>query len=545
MAHARDPEAKADMNPSPDSVDNISIGGVARRVGLGTIGGVFGQVINILARIVIIPLFAWAWGDILYGEWLTLYAVVGYLSMLDFGMSMYIINRLNQLHSVHNLKEYNKIFQSALSMFILISIGALLLFVLGAFSLPISKWFNFSLMRRDMVAFVTVLLATQLIFKVPQGLIVGVYRTLGEYPRQAVITALQLGAVWGLTAVILVFHGGPIHVAMVQLVPFLGTTALVLYDLHRRHPEVQIGIRERDWRLALTFLAPSFLFLLIQLSMALTLQGSTLVIASFTGPSAVAMFVVIRTIPNLIRQIIGTLNNALWPELTRLEARGQYAPLRSAHRGFVKLSFAVTVSAAIVLHFVGADVIQRWTLGRIGFNQVLLDVFLLYFIFQTPWRASSLFPAAFNKHRMLAFHYVVNSVLGLGLAVALVRPLGVVGVVLGFWIADVLVCGWFVPYETCRMLGEQVGRFWFHSIIRGLPVVALQYSGAWAINFLLGNWLMRTLAIGAWVSFVLLVGGYFLWLTPEEKGLLRGLSLKLYAKTRNLLRREVHSEEQA
>jgi len=463
--------------------------------------------------------------------------------MLDFGMQMYVINRLNQQYSVGKLGEYNKTLQSALSMLILVSISALLLFALGIFSLPFNKWFNFSLMDRDIAAFVAVLLAVQLILKIPQGLIVGVYRTFGEYPRQTVITALQLAAVWGLTAVVLVLRGGPVHVAMVQLVPFLGTTAFVLYDLRRRHPEVQIGIRERDWRLVRTFLVPSFLFLLIQLSMALTLQGTTLVVASFIGPSAVAMFVVIRTIPNLIRQIVGTLNNALWPELTRLEARGQYAPLRSAHRSLVKLSFALSVSAAIVLHFVGADVIQRWTLGRIGFDQMLLDVFLLYFVFQTPWLVSSYFPSAFNKHRMLAFHYVVNGALGLALAVILVRPFEIVGVVLGLWIADVLVCGWFVPYETCRMLGEHVGRFWIHSIIRGLPVITLQYGGSWVINSLFGNWLMRGLAIGAWVSFVLLVGGYFLWLTPKEKGLLRELGLKLYAKICNSLRREVHAEK--
>jgi O-antigen/teichoic acid export membrane protein len=281
---------------------------------------------------------------------------------------------------------------------------------------------------------------------------------------------------------------------------------------------VAIGFSRVDWKLAVTFLGPGLFFFLIQLSGALTIQGSILIVSAFAGPASVAIFVTHRTLTNLIRQLIGALNSALWPELTTLEANGDYSRLRTVHRLFVKTCFAVCLFAGIWLHFTGTNVIEVWTLGKIGFDQTLLDVFLIFLVLQAPWLGSSVFPASFNRHKHLSKCYLGSAVLGLVLALFFVQRFGLMGVVLGLMVADLLVCGWFVPLNTCRMLGENTRIFWAEILLRSVPVISMVWSTAWGLSQLITVPELRIFIIGGTVVLVGVVSGYFFWLNEEERG---------------------------
>jgi len=507
---------------------------IIRRVTLGSMAVLMGQGINILGQILVVPLILWAWGTQLYGEWLALYAVVAYLSLLDFGMQAYVVNRLNQCYSIGRLNDYFCILHSALILYSSVAIVASSLTAAAVSFSPIEQWLNFKLMDHEITAVVAILLASQIIFAIPQGLIIGLYRTLGEFPRGATIRNLQQGFMLGFVALALLFGGNVIHVAAIQLIPSLGTVAFVLHDLKTRHPELKIGFSQSDWKMAITFLGPSLLFFLIQISNALILQGSIIVVSVFAGSPYVAVFAIHRTLTNLIRQIVGSLNNALWPELTTLEATDNYSLLRVVHRSFVKISFGICVIAGIWLHYVGEDIVSLWTLGRITFDQKLLDAFVLYLIFQAPWLASGLFPASFNRHRNLAICYILSAVLGLGFALGLIRHLGIVGVAFGLLIADVLVCGWFVPLDTCRILDDNIKKFWLNVVIRGLPVIVL----GWTVTRIALEYITPSIP-RIFVSFGILTligicAGYFLWLNQEEKKKIASLGSNLWFRTADI-----------
>ncbi|MFX0208320.1 MAG: hypothetical protein ACFFDT_20215 [Candidatus Hodarchaeota archaeon] len=506
---------------------------IIRRLTLGSIAVFMGQGINILGQILVVPLFLWAWGPQLYGEWLALYAVVAYFSLLDFGMQAYVINRLNQCYSVGQLKDYSCILHSALVLYLSVAIVAVSLTTAALSLAPVEQWLNFKLMDHQISAIVAIFLATQIIFAIPQGLIIGLYRTLGEFPRGATIRNLRQGCTLGFVALVLLFGGNVIHVAAIQLIPPLGAVAFALRDLKNRHPELNIGLAQSHWKMAITFLAPSLLFFLIQISNALILQGSIIVVSVFAGSPYVAVFAIHRTLTNLIRQIVGSLNNALWPELTTLEATDNYSLLRVVHRSFVKISFGICVIAGIWLHFVGKDIMSLWTLGRITFDQRLLDVFIIYLIFQAPWLASGLFPASFNRHRNLAICYFLSAVSGLGLALGLVRHLGIVGVALGLLIADILVCGWFVPLDTCRILGDNVRKFWVSVAMRGFPVIALGWVVTRLAIVYISPPIPRILVALASLTLIALCAGYFLWLNKAEKRNISSLGTNSWFKVAN------------
>jgi len=508
---------------------------IVHRIGLSSLAVLMGQGINILGQILIVPLFLWAWGQQLYGEWITLYAMVGYISLLNFGMQTYVVNRLNQFYSVGRLNDYTHILHSALSLYLGIATIAGSLIAVAVFVAPIGQWLNFMDIDHLTTSIVALLLAMQIILAIPQGLITGLYRTFQEFPRGAMLANFQRASIFGLTALTLMVGGKIIHVAAVQLIPIIAFAAFILYDIRKRHPEVKIGLSLSDWRLAIAFLGPSLLFFLIQISGAFTVQGIIIVVSAFAGPAYVAVFTIHRTLTNLIHQIVGSLNTALWPELTTLEARGDYSRLRVIHRSFVKVSFAACVFAGIWLHFTGKDIVELWTLGRITFNQRLLDIFLLYLILQAPWLGSSVFPAAFNRHKNLATCYILSAVLGIVLAVVLIQHWGIVGVAVGLLIGDVSICGWFIPLDTCGILGDTIRKYWADTVLRGIPVIAIVWGVAWLVNRSINIPIVRILVIFGSVALTGVSVGYLVWLNNEERRRITSLATVLWRRpTRRL-----------
>ncbi len=526
---------KTSANLRNSTISNSTTANISRRVGLGALAVFLGQGITMLGQVLVVPIFLWAWGAERYGEWLSLYAIVGYLTMLNFGMQTYVINRLNQAYTLRKIDEYNLILHSALKLFLaLVCIGGV---IAAAFYLllPFERWLNFTSTTHLTTALVGILLSLQILGAIPMGLIGGTYRTFGELPRGQMIANVQRSLFFLLTALVLVLHGGLLEVAAVQLLPLIGIAVYVLIDLRRRHPEINIGISKADWRLAITFLGPSFFFFLMQVSAGFTFQGSILLVGAVVGPAAVAAYSVLRTLATLVRQIAGSINSVLWPELTSLEAITDYSRLRKVHSLLVKGSLALCATAAVFLHFEAKDIVSFWTGGRIVFDQTLMDLFLAYLVLLIPMIASSVFPAATNRHKKLAISYIVSRSLGLILAylfssLVIGFGLGARGVILGILIGEVLTVGWYVPAFTCHILGESIKRYWLSFVFRGVPIIALQYIGAWAINSLLQNWLMGFLGIGAWLFVVLLIGSYFLWLSQDEKAFLGRLGAKIYAK---------------
>lgn len=504
--------------PKPD----LATHSILRRIGFGT-GAVFtGQVITMLGQLLLVPLFLWAWGDGRYGEWLSLCAMVGYLTMINLGMGTYVVNRLNQVYTVGKLDEYNQILNSALKVFLVIAGAGCLVATALYLLLPFETWFNFSYTAHITMTLVGILLSLQILGGIPLGLITGTYRTFGEFHRCQIISNVERFLFFVVTAVVLAVEGRLLAVATVQLLPMVVIAIYVLKDLGSRHPEIEVGITKASLPLVMTFLGPSLFFLLIQLSVGLTLQGSTLLVAAVVSPSAVAVFVTLRTLANLVRQIVGSINSVLWPELTSLEALKDYARLHQAHTLLVKVSLGMCGCAAVFLHFEAQDIVAWWTGGRIVFDQILMDLFLAYLVFQTPWLASSLFPAAVNRQKELALAYIVSAVLGLLCgylfsAQSIGIGLGSKGVILGILLGEVIIAGWYVPSFTCRMVGESIKRYWLSLIFPGTTVLVMEGIAAWFVQGLSSSPQIRLLLVFATVLVVGIAGNYLFNTNRHEK----------------------------
>ena len=489
-----------------------------RRVANGTIANVVRQLLNIAGQIMLVPVLLTHWGNRLYGEWQILAATVAYITVLDLGMQTYVVNRMNQCYARGEMAEFNRMLNSALVFSAAVCTAAVTICLPLLWFAPLNDWFHLTLTSRSITSIVAMTLAGYAILSLPVGILGGVYRAIGEYARDITVANVQRLGIIGLTIVIAMLGGGLVMVAAMQLLTLAGVFIFLKYDLARRHPEIHIGFRQRDWGAALSFIAPSSLFFLMQIATAIMVQGSTLMVGATVGAGGVAIFATLRALVNLLPQTTTSFSQTLWPEFTAMEARGEQAALNALHKLTAKVILWASFCAAIFLHFEGGHIVELWTGGRIPYDQGLMDAFLALQVCASWYLMSSLVLSSSNNHRALAICRLLSSIAGLALGYFLVGPWGSAGVILGLTLADVATCGWLIPWASCRMLGSSTSIFVKEVLGKGVIILGLLYA---AMHLLLAgldtNLIARLFASACTVAGVGAILLITLWLDRQER----------------------------
>ena len=410
-----------------------------------------GQIISLASRVLLVPLFLTAWGVKVYGEWLLLSSMVAYLSLADLGGQLYIVNRLTQAYALGDLPQFRKTLHTGLALFLILPLAVFLGFLGLMLVFPPGSLLQITITSRQVVFLVLAILAFQFVFSLPQGILLGVYRSVGLLPRGVMLTNIMQLLALILVALGLWLHGGLPAIACLQLLPYLGVGLVDGWDLNRRFPQFRLfSLRDADLSLGLTFIRPSLHFFGIQLSQAFSIQGTVLVVGMLLGSVQVVVFSTMRTIVNLIRSFFELPSHAAWPELTRLDAQGEEEKFFLLFRAIFRATLIAAVIFMAIFHFWGENIYHVWLRKTVPYQQRVMDLFLIYMGEYLVWFTCCHPLMATNRHRTLAKMLLVSSLLNLGLAYLGGWHLGLPGVILGMIAGDLLLPFWFVPYLLNR-----------------------------------------------------------------------------------------------
>ncbi len=406
-----------------------------------------GQIINIVSRIVLVPLFLLAWGADIYGEWLLLSSMVAYLSLTDMGGASYIGNRMTQAYASRDDVLFRKILHTGLVLFLTLPLAVFIIFIVGISWFNLTSFLHITQTSHRLVIVVLVLLGFQFIISLPQGILLRVYFAAEMLPRGVMLANLMQLTNLILLAGGLWLHLGMVAIASLQLIPYGLIAAIALWDLNRKFPQFNIlSLAEADFAFGLSFIKPSLHFFLFQMGQAVSLQGTVLVVGMLLGPVQVVLFSTMRTIVNLMRSFLDQLTHAAWPEMTRLDAQQDIDKFMVLFRGILRSTLIAAIVFMTVFHFFGGYIYHAWLRKTVPYQQPVMDLFLIYmgqFIF---WLTCSHPLLATNHHHTLAKVFFFSSILTIGLAYLGGQHLGLPGIVLGMIVGDVLLPVWCVPY---------------------------------------------------------------------------------------------------
>jgi len=482
----------------------------------------FGQGIAMVGYLLLVPVYLHVWSASLYGEWLTLGSVVAYLSCLHLGVQTYAVNRLTQAHARGEMEEYRRVRDTALGFYCFVALmGTAILAVLARWA-PIGYWFHLSLTSRHAIFVIVLLLGGQFLWTMPASLLWWVYGTAGDLARTQWVLNISKMLSLAVTGGALLLWPKLTVVAAAQAAGFVLIVGFVWWDVHKRYPELAPGFRHSKLSLLRFILAESIFFAVINWSVAITLHGANLVVARVSGTAALALFVTTRTLANSIRQVVGLVVHSSSTNLTRLEALEDKHRLRLAFRLVLFATVAGCVAVSASLWFEGASVFAAWTRGRLAADIWLLRMFLLWLVLQSPWMAASAIPTYTNKHKGLAMSYLVSSIGGLLLGMALVPRLGLKGLPIAFILAEGAACYHFVLRTACRVIGEPCLRFGVKLWSGMIAVAACAITATWIVHAVpdlrtSARWICSGSASLAAVT----LSAWVFWLRSEEREFIR------------------------
>lgn len=445
------------------------------RLTRGTLANVLGQALNIIGQLAQVPILLSSWGNQAYGEWLALSAMVAYLSTLDLGMQTYVVNRLNQCHALRRMDEYTRVLHTGMLVNTAIPFAGLLAALPLIFLAPITSWLQLKETDPHTAAWVTAILSLQVVYSIAYGMVFGIYRTIGEYARGQMVSNLRYVLNLLLTVGVAMAGGRLRALAIAQLALIVITSLFIYIDVRRRRPEIRIGFERADWRLGIEFLGPSLTFLAIQMVAALSVHGSTLVVSAMFGATALVAFSTLRTLSNMVKQAAATVQLALWPEFTTLDALSQTASLRTLHLLGTKIVMTVAVCASVFLITAGDRLIEFWTRGRVTYDQGLMLAFCVLACSQSHSFCTSVLLSASNRQKTLFWFSSAGTVGGFVAGCVLARWYGVTGFVYGLAAVDAVISAFLMPAYVCRLIGESRVKFFSEVTIRSGVVLALTY----------------------------------------------------------------------
>jgi O-antigen/teichoic acid export membrane protein len=482
----------------------------------------FAHLIVRAGALFLVPLYLKYWSASSYGEYLALSAAVSYFASLDIGMQQAAINRMTKAYAKGDFQEYKSVQHTALAFYLALAICGTILAAVVFQVVPVSRWIGLKLTTPVTARLVLLLLAAYLVGSMPMRLVWATYQTMGNLARSQWIANMQQVLVLLLCAAAIVFGGGMLATASAQLLTVPLVAGFVLFGLWHRCPEGFPGVTQARLSILKELGHPSLLFALLLVANLIAFQGSTLLISATMGSIAVVVLSVSRAIIDVIRQALYSITLALCPEFARMDALGHKEALRRAHRIVLAATGAITLALAADVWYEGPQIIALWTHGRVEPDVMLLRLFLILLVLQTPWAASSTVATATNRHQAQAVGYSVAAVTGIGAIAALVPYLGTWAVPVGLALGEALGCYHFVIKATCRMIDEPYGafaaRFWMGFAAVTAAVLAL----AGIVHYTLtGLTVVRWGVMGILTFAVAAACAWKVWLTADDRAVLR------------------------
>jgi O-antigen/teichoic acid export membrane protein len=484
------------------------------------------QLLGAASQFLFVPLFLSTWGSELYGDWLSISALVSYLALADAGMQGFVLNRLSAKAAQDRWDEIRPELASALAMYAGLLGTSTALALVAAGLGPWARWYEGRPIAAQAPGIAAVLVLHAAL-SVLSGLVCGLYRVFGRQDLAQAATfcsrLLQLvgiGAALGLGA-------GPRGVAFAQVIVVLVLAVGCAFDVRRREPRLVFSFVGASLRVALGFMAPSLLFLLFALANGFALQGVVLVTSSIAGAVAVVTLATTRTVASVVRQFVSLLSLSAWNELTRMDAAGDTHRLERAHRMLVKMSGLVAATLGAWLLFAGPEMYAWWTAGRALADVALMRLLVIDQVLSTPAFVSMMLLAATNRHASVAWMQVAIGLLLVFSAWLLVRPFGLPAIGVSALVLNSGVQSVLLPRWTAEVTGEPARAQFLGSYLPLLGLFAALLAVAFAAWNVLPVGPVRITGSAASLGLVAPPLMYFFVLTPEERAVARALAQRL------------------
>ena len=331
--------------------------------------------VNMVAQIVLVPIYLNYWSVNTYGVWLAIQGIMSALSMLDIGHQNFMGYEFLRIGR-QNIPALCKYFCSAAIIAVGIGIVLVLLTVVFFFTgvldflLGASGPEDVALVNAAGICLIIHAMLWLIQTSIP-GLVVRVLAVFGYYPRLT-WWAVSYAIVTAVAPLIAVVLGADLLMAtVVMAVGCLAVSAFSFIDLYRLLKKEKIKFVKPSIPLGYSNFRKSLPLLGKSLFENVRQQGVRLVLAPLAGPAALAAFSTMRTGANVALQGLNTIVNPILPDLMRFLHERDQPRSEAAFSTIWIVVVALMAPGVVILQLVMEPFFVFWTQGKITFDPFL------------------------------------------------------------------------------------------------------------------------------------------------------------------------------
>ena len=416
-----------------------------------------GPLVTVAIQLGPIPFLLHSWGAAKYGDWLLLSAVPNYLTLANLGLGDASGSDMTFRVASGDRTGALETFQSSFALVAAVSLAILLVAAATVWWIPWQNWLHLSSLSNSKAAAIIFTFGVFVITGQQCGVLESGYRCDGNFALGvSSLTILRL-LENALACLVGFFSGNLLWMALTFLIVRAIGTLCYGFGLKRKSPWLRLGFEHVRAGVLRRLVKPALGFIALPLGYAISLQGTTIMIGSLLGPSAVAAFSTLRTLTRLNSQALNAVGWSAWPEFSSAFGAGNIPLARQLHRHAFQLGLALSALLVLILWQLGPFVYGLWTRNSINFDANCFHLLLLVTLADSLWFMSSVVPMSTNAHHRLAFAFVAISSFSLILCRALMPAFRLEGVGLGAFaqrFIDDRNCTSNGPSSTARYAGR-------------------------------------------------------------------------------------------
>lgn len=390
-------------------------------------------------------------GDARYGVWCVVESILAYFTLFDLGIAACLVRFVAKYHTTNSAAELNRVASASLGLFLLAACGVLLV---GGVIVPLVAP---ALERKlgapgDVLPFMLLMLvnlAVTLPLSVFPSVLDGLQRFAAKSAVRLVCLALRVGGiVW-----VMETRPGLLPLAFVFTVTNLLEHTLMAVLCFRFLPELKLSRGHIDRAALREVKGYSVDAFLAMLAGRVTVQTGAIVVGGFLTVAAAAHYALAARLVELAKNLLRSATTTLTPAVSQREASGDLDGVRRVLLDGTRFVLYLVLPIHLGLLAFGRPFLARWVGGAQYAEwcfpaMAVLSATLTIGVAQS---VGSRILYGMGKLRLFARLALAEAVVNLALALALVGPLGLVGVALAVAIPNVLFCLFVIAY-SCRTL---------------------------------------------------------------------------------------------
>lgn len=410
-------------------------------------------------------------GDNLYGLWVLVGAVIGYGSLLDFGIESAITKYIAEYHARRNWRDARTLIGTALLLYL--GFGLIVVAASGVLAPLWVTLFNVPEADRATAFWLVLLTGIHFGLSIPCATTSAILRGLQRFDLINLVSIAN--TLLGAAGIVIVLEagGGPIGIVAVNLAVMLLMQVPSIGLIRRIAPELGLSLRGVSREMARRITSFSSSVFMVQVGGRMESQTDEIVVGAALPVALVAPYNLARMLSSVPQAVAEQFVTLLLPLASEMDTLSDRDRLRSVYLVSTRVTLGVLLGLGFSVMFLGGAFLGAWVGPEYaGYGYLVVILTLASAIDTSTWPGGMVLQGM-ARHRAISVAALVSGLSNLGLSIILVGPLGLMGVALGTLVPTSLIClGFVVPYSArvigvdARALAFQV---WLPTLLSAVP----------------------------------------------------------------------------